>query len=218
MTDKKNKISLLCAISLIGCLFLCATVSATAQISHKYTFGDKTYSIVALSNPLEFDPTTYGILPKSPHTASWVGYWCEYDISENGIVLRNLHINSYGGYYPEINGVDAVAEINGDFPPDFHLYEGVNLEMEYTGRIAAGTDFLPEYYIHMGYQRAWAYKELVEFVFEKGKLVETIDHSLMAANIREEINKDSNLLWETIHGNIGRYVDGNFCLDFATKC
>jgi hypothetical protein len=213
MTDKKSKKSLLCAISLIGCLFLCATVSATAQISSKYTFGDETYSIVALSSPIGFNPVNYGILPMWLHSACWAGYWCEYDISEDGIILTNLFINSVDGHYPEINGVSVRKEPIED---GHHVYEGINLPLEYTGRIVAGTDFLPEYYIHMGYQRAWAYEKLVEFVFEKGKLVETIDHSLVAAQMREEI-KDPDGFWEQLHDNIPRYVDDSFSLDFAVK-
>jgi len=190
----------------------------TAQIGDIYKFEDIKYSIVALNNPIKFDPATYGITPKAPHTACWAGYWCEYDISEDGIVLRDLHINSEDNYYPEINGVQPLIELEEDSFSYFHLYKGINLAMEYTGRIVAGADFLWNYYLHMGYQRAWAYEKLLEFSFEDGKLIETIDHSLMAAKLRTEIDEDPNEFMEKIRGDIFSYVDESFSFDFASKC
>ncbi len=37
----------------------------------------------------------------------------------------------------------------------------------------------------MGFQRSWAYKELVEFEFDNGKLVKKTDHSDTAQKLRE---------------------------------
>lgn len=51
-----------------------------------------------------------------------------------------------------------------------------------------GEDFLWEYYIHMGFQNAWAYKELLELEMEKGRVVNVIDHSKMAEELRQRIN------------------------------
>jgi len=100
----------------------------------------------------------------------------------------------------------------------FTYIKGVNLAMKYTGQIVVGAGFLLEYYLHMGYQRAWAYKILLEFVFKEGKLIETIDHSSMADKLRTEINEDPKGFMDKIRGNIGHYVDESFSLDFASKC
>lgn len=59
--------------------------------------------------------------------------------------------------------------------------------MKYTGKILIGKGFINKYYIHMGYQRAWAYEVLEKLIFYKGKLIETVDHSEMAKKLRLEL-------------------------------
>ncbi len=44
----------------------------------------------------------------------------------------------------------------------------------------------------MGLQRAWAYKKVLELIFEKGRLVEVIDHSETVQKIREEMESEKN--------------------------
>lgn len=162
----------------------------TAQVGDKFTFRGSNYSIVAISTPIRFDPANFGITPMSIVTSCWAGYWCEYDISEKGIVLKNLYINAKDDNYPAINGVEAMKDKKGKFEyMGHHLYKDVQIPMKYTGKILVGKDFLREYYIHMGYQRAWAYQTLVEFIFEDGILLDTIDHSQMAEKLREEMKK-----------------------------
>ena len=88
--------------------------------------------------------------------------------------------------------------------------------MPYTGKIVVGKDFLQEYYIHMGYQRAWSYKILKEFVFEEGVLVDVIDHSDMAKELRKQIKEDPDF-WDKLHSNIPLFVENSFDLGLATK-
>lgn len=162
----------------------------TAQIGDKFTFRGSDYSIVAISTPIQFNPVNFGIIPMSIGTACWAGYWCEYDISEKGIILKNLYINAKDDNYPAINGVEAMGDEEGEFKyMGHHLYKDVQIPMKYTGKILVGKDFLREYYIHMGYQRAWAYQTLMEFIFEEGVLLDTVDHSQMAEKLREEMKK-----------------------------
>lgn len=68
----------------------------------------------------------------------------------------------------------------------------------------------------MGYQRAWAYKELLEFVFENGKLIETIDHSNMAEKLRCEL-KTGRLSFNEERKNIPFYIESSFSLDMKDK-
>lgn len=164
----------------------------TAQIGDKFMFRGSNYSIVAISTPMRFNPADFGIIPMGICTACWAGYWCEYDISEKGIVLKNLYINAKDDNYPAINGVEAMGDGERDFKyMGHHLYKDIQIPMKYTGKILVGKDFLREYYIHMGYQHAWAYQTLVEFIFEDGILLDTVDHSQIAEKIREEMKKDT---------------------------
>lgn len=66
----------------------------TAQIGDTFKFKGEDYSIVAISTPIGFNPQNYGITPELICTACWNGYWCEYEISDTGIFLKNLYINS----------------------------------------------------------------------------------------------------------------------------
>lgn len=65
--------------------------------------------------------------------------------------------------------------------------------MSFTGKILAGDDFLREYYNHAWFQFPWAYKKLTELIFKNGHLIETIDQSQIASDIRNKIDNDNEL-------------------------
>lgn len=78
-------------------------------------------------------------------------------------------------------------------------------------RNLVGKGFLREYYIHMGYQRAWAYENLRELIFENGKLMETFDHSEMAKKLRKEIDaQTSNKERSNGNVNISMFIEKSF--------
>lgn len=184
----------------------------TAQISDKFRYKDDIYSIVAMSSAISFSPTAYGIKPDFVCTACWRGYWCEYVITKESVILDNLYINSHDGKYPAINGVEAHdADLMGH-----HAYEGLNLKIPHSGKILIGKDFIQKYYIHMGYQRAWSYQTLVELVFENGILTEENDYSELAAEIRSKCDSEDE------HGNdisdcVTRLVKDCLSSDIDTK-
>lgn len=79
----------------------------TAQVGDNFKYKNREYSIVAISNPIQFAPQDYDIIPEAICTACWAGYWCEYEITDEAIFLQDLYINSKDDFYPEINGVYA---------------------------------------------------------------------------------------------------------------
>ena len=102
-----------------------------------------------------------------------------------------MYINSASGYYPAINGVTPLEAEDGSFSyMGYHLYKGINLKIDYTGKILIGNDFLVEYAVRMGHQPPWAYEVLKELVFENGNLVECNNRSQVVAYIRETIEAD----------------------------
>lgn len=205
----------------------------TAQIGDIYKYKNREYSIVAMSSPINFKPEDYGLEPQSRCTACWNGYWCEYHIENDRLLLKNLFMFNSEGNYPLLNGVGVVEQTYhegtsyklGEGKPkkvmlEDHMghreYRNVNLPIKYTGKILVGDGFIRDYYIHMGYQRAWAYNELLEFVFEKGSLIETIDHSDMAEKIRCELkSNDTNIKNE--RENIVLLIERSFSLDMKDK-
>lgn len=82
----------------------------TAQIGDRFQYKGNYYNIVAISEPLPFSPQTFGITPEGACTACWAGYWCEYEIKKNALILQNLYIHSKDNYYPSINGVFRVKD------------------------------------------------------------------------------------------------------------
>lgn len=205
----------------------------TAQIGDIYKHKNKEYSIVAMSEPINFKPQDYGLNPQSCCTACWNGYWCEYHIDNDMLLLKNLFMYNSEGDYPLLNGVGVIEQTyheatsyeSGAKKPKKVMiednmghreYRNVNLSIEYTGKILVGDGFIRDYYIHMGYQRAWAYKELVEFIFEDGSLTETIDHSDVAEKIRCELKSDDkNIRYE--RKNIPLFIEKSFSLDMKDK-
>lgn len=205
----------------------------TAQISDKYRYEDKVYSVVAMSNPIGFDPKDYGLEPQASCSACWRGYWCEYAIKNGRIVLEKLLIYNAEDNYPEFNGVSALPLEYEDaecwtfgedkpkiksFPINFgHRTYETNMEINYTGKIVLGDDFIQDYYIHMGFQRSWAYKILKEFDFVDGKLTGIIDHSKVAKELREMIKRDPEGFDIMLHSNIESFVNDSFSLDTNIK-
>jgi hypothetical protein len=200
----------------------------TAQISDIYKHKRKKYNLVAMSEPMCFEPEDYGLKPESCITCCWRGYWCEYKITDDGLVLDKLYIYNSDGFYPDLNGVPVspaefedhkVSTKDGEMIKSYpkhlghRLYKNINMSIPYTGKILLGDKFLHDYYIHMGFQRPFAYKILMEFVFEKGKLIETIDHSDKAKKMREIVDLDEYV----DRKNTIKYIDNSFSLDYNTK-
>ena len=183
----------------------------TAQITDRFEYKGKEYSLAALSAPIPFAPCQYGLEPHGYSTACYRGFWCEYKIAKGVLALDNFHMYNDEGRYPEFNGV-SVSEPKNDWL-GLHFYKGVNLLIPYSGKMLLGREFLEEYYIHMGYQRPYAYKELIELEFDAGKLQRTTDCSKIAARLRGEGAYEA----DRFNPDIARYVNDSFSLDYETK-
>lgn len=208
----------------------------TAQVEDCYKHRRKRYSLVAILGDIGFDPKDYGVIPVGRCTACWRGYWCEYNVTSKGLFLQNLYINTEDNKYPPIKGVN-VSDIEYDdcislsfkdgeviktpSKTEKHMghreYKNLNIPIRFTGKVLLGSDFIRDYYIHMGFQRSWAYKELIEFEFKDGKLINRTDHSSTAAKLREILDASDVDPAHPDGGNIPQFVEDSFSLDYATK-
>ncbi len=185
----------------------------TAQIADKYYYKDETYDIIALSAPVYFQPEEYGLKPVAKCTACWRGHWCEFEVTYTGLLLQTLNISCANNEYPDLFGVKA--EKVKDFFCDAK-YDNLNHPIEYDGSIVIGRDFIRDYYVHMGFQQAWAYEEVYELVFENGILVKEVNHSEFVKQLRQKIDSDPNFKRE-LHSNIINFVESSFSLDYKVK-
>ncbi|MDO4837648.1 MAG: hypothetical protein Q4B32_04570 [Clostridia bacterium] len=189
-------------------------VTMTAQIADEYKVSGKKYEIIAMSAPVTFDPSDYGFHPTAPHTACWRGYWCDYKVTSKQLMLDKLHIYCGDDCYPVFRGVTPQNDPVGG--GSMKLYKGLNQLVDYDGSLVLGRGFINRYYIHMGFQRAWAYEEVKELVFEHGMVVRTVDHSDFVAALREQIDHDPKFM-NDLQDNIIKFVHDSFSLDAKTK-
>lgn len=179
----------------------------TGQIADVYEYNRNRYNIVAIKGTMNFDIHELGFEPVPIHTACWRGYHCIYNITEEGLFLKDLFVNDKNGSYPPVNGVEPEEDRF-----DGKVYHGINIPVKFDGGIIIGNDFLTRYYIHMGFQRVYAYKTVYELIFKEGLITKKTDLSKEAALIRTEIDEKG-----IDRANISKFVQESFSLDYEDK-
>ena len=69
----------------------------TGQIADVYEYNGNRYNIVAIKGTMNFDIHELGFDPVPIHTACWRGYHCIYNITEEGLFLKDLFVNDRNG-------------------------------------------------------------------------------------------------------------------------
>jgi len=161
----------------------------SAQIGDSIIIDDIEYEI--LSDDSLFSPLDYGLAPFGTCSACRRGYWCEYILREGKIILDKVHINTINDEYPPIDGV--MAEPSKE-KWDHYVYSGMNMNVDYNGKLLVGSGFIDKYYIHSGRQFCWAYESLLDYEFMNGIILHIDDKSKEADRYREvvEIKYDSS--------------------------
>ncbi len=166
----------------------------TAQVTDTILIYDNLYDICGIHGDAPFEAESLGVVPVPPHTACWRGYVNRYRIFHRRLVLEQLHLWLGSGSAapadrpprlrgPAINGVEPrVAPITDDMAENF--YEGIHLELPFTGGILAGRGFQRQLYVHMGFPPAWKFKNVYEAIFDKGRLKQLRDVSPQMETIR----------------------------------
>lgn len=175
----------------------------TAQYSDKVMYRSQEYDLAGESGSthvdssaritefdgLYFNPKSYGIELGRDRmsTACYRGYLCTYEIHNDELFLKDLRtIATPSG---RLNGVEVSVEGDSD-DPEFY-FRSVNIPICYSGGIIIADDFIKELYSHMGYHPAWKYREIIELLFDSGKLTEVRDVSDKAEEYRKKfVNKN----------------------------
>ncbi len=187
----------------------------TAQISDFIQWEQEDWSICALANEWPFDSKKeFGIEPQMLSTACWRGYHCKYELRENRLFLSELNIG-IKGKIPELCGITGKKDKYRGV-----IYEGLSHQIEYSGGIIVGIDFMRDFYVHMGFHRPHCYERVFELFIDKGRLQGAEDCTSKMEKIRAFItgDKGKNLDHEKpSQEEISNFVEEAFSLDYKTK-
>lgn len=157
---------------------------ATAQFSDQFHYRGNRYSVIGRVGKLP-TPQDFGMVPEAFSTANWRGFVSEYAIRDGQLYLVKMTVSVSDHKYRPINGVEPSEE-------DLALgstYENVNLPLKFSGKFRLGRDFIEEFYVHMGFQKPSAFREVHDLQFKDGKLIKELDRSSEAAAIRGQFQK-----------------------------
>ena len=186
----------------------------TAQVPESVIFEDREFDLCGLKGEDPFKPEAHGLSPKPLHTACWRGFVCTFAVRDERLVLEELEVGlrSWGpddggdSESPPIAGVEAQRnEKQGTA-----FYRSMSLPLEFTGRILIGRDFIGALYVHMGFQKACTYREVVELVFEGGQLVESRNMSDAMKEIRLRLEDHGGRPTE----DLIQWIEERFSLDY----
>lgn len=191
------------------------------QLTDVITFKGNRYMVVARTNGFE-EIEKFGLNPNSKTDHCVLGYWRELEIINNKLILRDLFINA--DKYPVINNISSIKTDEKDMVGiGHHLYKGINIEENYTGKIMVGRNTLLDY-ISIGFPEAFAYGEVLEFEFMNGELIGIKNYSSKMIPIRIQIDslryksKKKKVKNENISSNMIETIDKAFSLSYETKC
>jgi hypothetical protein len=180
----------------------------TAQIPDEFRYNGVIYSLVGIDGSGLYTPQDFGLNPYSTCTACWRGYVMKYDCRNNQLLLVGMDVNAKET--PEINGVKPIKGENF-----FALgYVDMDLKTRFTGNLLLARDFIQEMYVHMGFQRPMAYREVIEVHVNKGDIIEIRD---LSEEMERKRSKDSSRGAQPKsrdESDIKEWIEGTFSLDY----
>lgn len=174
----------------------------TSQVTDRVKYKGKNYELIGSSRgELLFNIFKYGLNPTMMHTACYRGFFCEYELTEEGLFLQKLTFYDESKKYPEINGIKPkIKEYEA-------VYNGLKLKIRLSGRFRIARGFIQKYYIHMGYQKASAFRSVTDFELSRGRVTGIKDRSAEAKKLRGLYKK----FYEK--GNVIANIETAFSLD-----
>ncbi len=159
----------------------------TGQTNDQFRYQDRHYSVVTTTAGEPFDPRSLGMKPEPVRTDCWRGYQVTYGLSGNRLVVIRLGVNLVVDTidYQRVEGpsIDTVTpeQSTGEFN---NHYIGLRIPLAYSGRLFLAAHFIEEFFEDVAFQQGWKYRELRGLEFVRGVLIDTLDLSEQAAEIR----------------------------------
>lgn len=173
----------------------------TAQISERIICNKEYDFLIGIKGGNLPTPKSFGMESEMMSTAFYRGFHAMYELTDKELILREFTLNEKNKNYLPIAGNKAVVAEN------ISTYEDLNLRLDFTGKIRLAKDFLREFYIHMGYQKASAYETVYDITIEKGKV-------LVIHNRSEEMKIKKGQFIELFpSGDLRQSIEEAFSLD-----
>jgi len=186
----------------------------TAQIPDTFIYKGEEYSIVGESGDGLINPREFKLELMMASTACWRGYLLTYELKDNQLLLKKLLCR--------LKEKIAIQEIQPKTPGKdesymFNTKYDLNLPVKFTGSFLIARDFIREMYVHMGFPRPMAFRDVYRLEFEDGKLTLEKDLSEQMKEQREnDIMKDAqpNSPSEV---DVSEWINKTFSLDHEKK-
>jgi len=163
----------------------------TAQIPDRLDYEGHEFSIVGIKGEGLAHPLDFGMQPTTIHTGCYRGYYSTYSCVNGKLKLISLTLRTADGTYIAIHDVrpelDRITNRDGKEVTANATYSGLEIDVAFSGGLLVARDFIQEMYVHMGFQKPYAYERVIEMMFRNGQLVGQIDHSDRMAFIRQEV-------------------------------
>jgi len=178
----------------------------TGQIHDTIEYKGCDWSLIGLGGGKLPCPTDYGIQADMESTALRRGYLNMYRISDDRLTLVTMSIYLSNHDYPEIEGIEPdVCE----YEASMRSYRFERPE-EFTGTLRLGRELDYDHYIHMGFQKASAFKQVIELDFEHGAIASERD---MTEDVLSAQGRYKKHFHEFARENCEKAIDESFSLD-----
>jgi len=182
----------------------------SGQISDSFIFKGKEYSLINMSGDGLATPEYFGMHATTMNTACYRGYVATYEITETGIFLSGFTLRELNNNYQPIGGIMPVKDdpeqtpsiLDGDRVIGWSLtyktklghygcpvYSGIHITIPFTGMLRLADGLIEKYYIHMGFQKASAFKTVIDITFNKGQITTIQNRSKEMRQIRGSFKK-----------------------------
>ena len=179
----------------------------SSQVKDKYLINNTDFRRIATDKEISISPSDYGLIPKSLDTAHLKGFWCDFELTDEGIYLENLYIHTENELYPAINGINISPPeyetvyrfdiINGrmsdkQYPVQvdkllgYKVYEHLHIPVDYSGNMLLGKNFYYNIYfddVHYFFK----YKKVLDFQITRGKIIKRNDISSLSKAFNEQV-------------------------------
>lgn len=169
----------------------------TAQITDKVLYQGEKHEIVGIKGKGLINPTNFGLEPVMIHTACYRGFYLQYSVLNDKLLLTRMNVNDGSDSYPPISGIEATVLYydtrDGEkMERNERVYEGLRVPVPFSGGLLIARDFIREMYVHMGFQKPTSFRTVHELLIDNGTITRMIAHSENVAQLRRKMQGQSS--------------------------